>query len=234
LRRRTLSWLTAGFLLVLALVVKAVVPWPLYYRQEPISARIVDATTGQPIKDAAVVAVWQEEHSGWERRWSTYRYDEAITSSNGTFLIPGWGPKWRQPGAGRLTEEDPDLYVYAPGYELRYVNNRTAYVQVIGLPNARGTTIWVPTHTPGPGQVAERYPGWRWGGATRYCFWNGKTIGMTRTASPADDARVLRTTAEGMEADIKDPGQPPRFWHRWHDGWRLLPPPLRATIAERP
>ena len=108
---------------VVGLLVWVYTPWPLYYRQDPIRAKIVDKQSGQPVPGAAVVAVWLTVHGGWEQTWTVYRVGEARTDSNGRFMLAGWGPDWRWNTHGKLEARTPEIYIYKPGYKALQLHN---------------------------------------------------------------------------------------------------------------
>jgi hypothetical protein len=204
------------------------VPIPGHYEQDPISAQLTDAQTGQPIPGAAVVAIWFLAHSGMEATWTRYRYDEAVTDAQGRFTLAGWS-KVREQVEGRLRDDDPDLYIYKPGYKSLQLKNNAAYVPVIGLSKKWGRVVWTPVRTPEPGQVAEKYPGWRWSGAKRYCFWNGKEIAMEPTRSAQEDLEALRISDE-FAYDLHD-DKLPKFWPIWRGGRQRLPIAFQEQVA---
>jgi hypothetical protein len=204
------------------------VPIPRHYEQDPISARLVDAQTGQPIQGAAVAAIWLLAHSGMEGTWTLYRYDEAVTDAQGRFTLAGWS-KAREQVEGRLRDDDPDLYIYKPGYKSLKLKNNAAYVPVLGLSRKWGRVVWTPVRPPEPGQVAEKYPGWRWSGAKRYCFWSGKEIAMEPATSDVEAVEALRigeeVESEGTEFKM--------FWNVWREGWHALPAAAQKDVTYR-
>src|SRR5439155_780937 len=70
-------------------------PVPPLYAANAIRATVVDATAGSPIEGAVVVAVWQLQTMSGEG--PRLQVSEAVTDRDGRFVIPGWGPKFRQP-----------------------------------------------------------------------------------------------------------------------------------------
>ncbi len=211
---------------MVVLAVAALVPWPPYYRQEPIHAQLLDKATNEPIAGAAVVAVWLLAKGGIEKTWPLLRYEEAVTDAGGEFHLSGW-KHWRSIDEGRLEDEDPTVYIYKPGYKSLHLDNSAAYVPITGRIAASGRITWTPLHTPQPGQVAERYPGWRWSGAKRYCFWSGKAIGMSRARTPQDDLDAL-LVAHALDTFTDQ--QLPQFWSIWRSGRERLPEDFKKQI----
>jgi len=85
----------------------------LVYLSGPFSGRVVDASTGQPLAGAAVVAVWRQEGPGPGH--PTERFHDAIevvADADGRFTLPR---KTHFTTVGEIT--DPDIVVYAAGYK---------------------------------------------------------------------------------------------------------------------
>ena len=225
MRTATKLSIAGGIIAILALLI--LVPWPPYYYQDRIRAQVVDGKTGEPISGAAVVAVWELAKGGWEETYHTCRYEETVTDAHGMFTLAAW-KRWRKRGEGRFKDEDPILYIYKPGYKSVRLTNRNAYVAVVGLTEKLGQTQWTPVRPPGARQVAEKYPGWRWGGAKRYCYWNGQAIGMQPDRSLMDAIEAL-TIASYLGGDFR-PEQLPTFWQIWRGGRARLPESARDQI----
>jgi hypothetical protein len=89
------------------------------YSAKPISARVVDAVTGQPLAGVNVVASWELEDPVAARGQGALELMEDVTDANGEFHFPGWGPKPVPtdafPGT-RLTNEDPRIVLFKTGY----------------------------------------------------------------------------------------------------------------------
>jgi len=205
---------------VLSLAIGVWITWPPYYRQGPIQARVVDRVTGEPIAGVSVVAEWDVTSIPFGVD-SLYQFNEATTNADGLFSFAAWGPR-RRPINGYLTDHDPEIWIYKFGYEALRLDNSSAYVPVIGRPDASGKNVWTPAHTPRSDQVAEKYPGWRYAGIRRYSFWNGKTIGMTRTHSGEEDARAL-AFVQTVDVTV-DKHAVPMFWRAWQSALQRLPP----------
>jgi hypothetical protein len=86
-----------------------------YYSAKPITARIVDANTGQPIAGANVVAAWILEDPTSGNSQGDLQLMEDVTDGTGEFHLPGWGRK-PVPPRTRLTNEDPRIIVFKAGY----------------------------------------------------------------------------------------------------------------------
>ena len=84
----------------------------LVYPSGPFSGRVVDATTGQPLAGAAVVAVWRQEGPGpghpTERLHDAL---EVVADAGGYFTLPR---RIHVTTVGSIT--DPYIVVYSPGY----------------------------------------------------------------------------------------------------------------------
>jgi hypothetical protein len=85
----------------------------LVYPSGPFSGRVVDASTGQPLAGAAIVAVWRQEGPGpghpTERLHDAV---EVVAAADGHFTLPR---KTHVTTVGAIT--DPDIVVYAAGYK---------------------------------------------------------------------------------------------------------------------
>ena len=62
---------------------------------EPVTARVVDASTGKPLAGVAVVAYWELHNgsfTGHSFGCGAIDIEGAVTDADGQFHIPGWGP----------------------------------------------------------------------------------------------------------------------------------------------
>lgn len=85
----------------------------LVYPSGPFSGRVVDASTGQPLPGAAVVAVWRQEGPGAGH--PTERLHDAlevVADAEGYFTLPR---KTHFTAVGSIS--DPYIVVYSPGYK---------------------------------------------------------------------------------------------------------------------
>lgn len=184
----------------------------------------MDNESKLPVAGAVVVAQWRA-YQGSHGYSELFRLEEVVTDAQGRFQLRAWGPTKRP--KGRLTDEDPRISIYKPGYKYRVVDNSIMYVRTIGFPDTEGKVRRVPVHTPRPGQVTEKYPRWRWNGRKRASFWNGKRIGLDATATLEDEADALR----GAESLVHYAwGRDlPYFWAAWLEGWQQLPESLQRS-----
>ncbi|MGE0355387.1 MAG: hypothetical protein AB7P08_00590 [Burkholderiales bacterium] len=131
------------------------------YSALPISARVVDADTNEPLADVIVVVKWEYEYHRREISESlgrgTFEFAETVTDGNGEFRFPGWGPKdvpRDTPGRAFLGPNNPTLALFKPGYLYEVKNNpwESAYLD-------------------------DRY---YVGDPVRHSTWNGKAIRLKR------------------------------------------------------
>jgi hypothetical protein len=83
----------------------------------PISAQVVDETTGKPVADAIVVIHW---HGSWtkivgESSSGCYHVETARTDANGMFEIEKWKRAWHSSDL-RFSPNGMDWLAYKPGY----------------------------------------------------------------------------------------------------------------------
>jgi hypothetical protein len=75
----------------------------------PIEASVVDASTGQPVSGAIVLANW--ELSGLEGYVvGQLAVFEVVTDANGAFRIPAWGPRLHT-GSGEIRARSPQVRI---------------------------------------------------------------------------------------------------------------------------
>src|SRR5712672_2347041 len=95
------------------------------YSAKPISATVVDADTGQPLEGVNVVVTWELEFVKNEWGYGETRGEglmtqmEAVTSSDGKFHIPGWGPARipsNLPLRSMLSPMQPSIRLFKSGY----------------------------------------------------------------------------------------------------------------------
>jgi hypothetical protein len=100
----------------------------MFYSARPISATVIDADSGAPVAGANVVAVWELEDPVAAGIQGDLEMLETVTGASGDFQFPGWGPKpvpsSAYPGS-RLTNNDPRIIVFKPGYVPQAVYNDT-------------------------------------------------------------------------------------------------------------
>ncbi|MFA5914560.1 MAG: hypothetical protein WCV99_16390 [Sterolibacterium sp.] len=92
---------------------------PPSYSGKDIRISVVDAVTGKPIENAAVIARWiVMEPNGF--KGAVWYYDlhlvEALTNQDGYATIPAWGPIPRPKGRQMVSGLDPKVIVFHPGY----------------------------------------------------------------------------------------------------------------------
>lgn len=93
------------------------------YTADPISARVIDAETGQPLAGVNVAALWTLK--GGLEGGNVVGYAnilETVTDASGTFSFPGWGP--RPVVLGQLHHDAPLMLFFKPGYGYHQVHNR--------------------------------------------------------------------------------------------------------------
>ena len=92
----------------------------LVYPSGPFSGRVVDASTGQPLAGAAIVAVWRQEGPG-PGHPSERLHDavEVVADADGHFTLPR---RTHFTAVGAIT--DPYIVVYSPGYKDELLQGR--------------------------------------------------------------------------------------------------------------
>ena len=103
----------------LALLATSLTACATSYSAKPMTAKVVDADTGEPLEGVNVVAHWMMEDPVAARGQGDLELMEAVTDRNGEFRFPGWGPKAipsdTYPGT-RLTNQDPAIIFFKSGY----------------------------------------------------------------------------------------------------------------------
>jgi hypothetical protein len=92
---------------------------------EPVTARVVDADTGQPLAGVAVAAYWElHEGSLWGHSpgCGALEMEGAVTDAGGEFHLPGWGPVTVY-GSCDMRGDNPSLILFKPGYHYKGMNN---------------------------------------------------------------------------------------------------------------
>ena len=112
----------------LALLATSLTACATSYSAKPMTAKVVDADTGEPLEGVNVVAHWMMEDPVAARGQGDLELMEAVTDRNGEFRFPGWGPKAipsdTYPGT-RLTNQDPAIIFFKSGYRSFGVHNDT-------------------------------------------------------------------------------------------------------------
>jgi hypothetical protein len=109
--------------------------FPPFYVAAPTSARVVDKETGEPLADVIVVAHWELEPV-WGEGSPRGQMEvlETVTGPDGTFALPGWGPRLRRTPLGYLGGYAPALVLFRPAYDYASLENSGT-----GFPDLR---IW--------------------------------------------------------------------------------------------
>jgi len=116
LRRTLIAGICLGLVLVsfhCCFPILGLLPWR--YEAEPIVGRVIDDETGEPIAGVAVVALWLLARPIDQGGTEWFEVIETETDEEGVYGIEGWGPRWR-PWFYRLTDSDPELVIFKPGY----------------------------------------------------------------------------------------------------------------------
>ncbi|HYR27602.1 MAG TPA: hypothetical protein VEU30_04010 [Thermoanaerobaculia bacterium] len=200
------------------------------YISERTDAQVVDAATGEPIANAAIVVVWRKI-SIYVERWEGIQFFSDIsTGPDGRFTIERWGPR---PGSAEafLDRRDPEIWVLKAGYMAAYFDNEGASEPYDALPGDPPLTHYVklPPHA---------MPGWTRGAyaraATASSIWNGKTLPLKRGRDDRERGATLAA------ANPLDPYLPmtltpiPNYWAEWHRCRDALSPPVRALVTFPP
>lgn len=96
------------------------------YSAKPITAKVLDSETGEPLEGANVVAHWIMMGPRSGRGQGDLELMETVTDKNGEFRFPAWGPKAipsdTAPGT-RLTNQDPAIILFKSGYKWNAISN---------------------------------------------------------------------------------------------------------------
>jgi hypothetical protein len=112
--------------IVLALLLASLSACATSYSAKPITAKVVDADTGEALEGVNVIAQWLMQDPQAGRGQGNLELMEAVTDKNGEFHFPGWGPKAipRDKFSGtRLTNQDPAIIFFKSGYHIHAVIN---------------------------------------------------------------------------------------------------------------
>jgi len=89
----------------------------------PVTVKVVDAETGEPLEDVAVDAVWPSVTgtlAGGPYHWGTIRRMQTRTDEKGYFHLSGWV---RIGFRNWISETDPEIYLSRAGYWPRTLKN---------------------------------------------------------------------------------------------------------------
>ena len=144
------------------------------YSGAPISGKVVDADTGEPLEGVNVVAQWEMEDLRSERYAGDLLIMEAVTDGKGEYRLPGWGPLAvpadRFPGRRLRQGNAPTLLFFKSGYR----------------PDALLSELYpIPTHM---GDGGESH---------RTSKWDGKTIPLKKFEGPIKEYASLVSGAFG-------------------------------------
>jgi hypothetical protein len=112
--KRFAKW--AGGVVLLLLLAMQLLLAPVTHSARPITARVMDAETGEPIGGASVAAIYWIGVGIFAARYRVFAAQETTTAPDGTFHLPGFGPKLRWPPWGHVSGEAPEIVVFKSGY----------------------------------------------------------------------------------------------------------------------
>lgn len=103
------------------------------YSSLPITARVVDEGTGQPLEGVIVVVRWQLRTSGpvQNDEAGQIMVTEAVTDAAGNFHLPAWGPKAASPLL-HVPEAAPRLVFFKQGYQPKVEGNTITGAEFAG------------------------------------------------------------------------------------------------------
>jgi hypothetical protein len=114
------------FLILLGAPAAALTAWysaSSIWMSGPIEARVVDASTGQPVGGAVVLANWELKGlEGWVV--GQLALFEVVTDEQGVFRIPKWGPLFHT-GGGTIRGISPEVRVFDRRYWPIMLRNST-------------------------------------------------------------------------------------------------------------
>lgn len=115
--------MTTGLGAVLLMLISLPLAACGFYIADEITARVVDAETRMPLGSVNVVAAW-EVKGGLEggNVLGYMKVMEALTSQDGSFHFPSWGPK-PNIHSGAIMGEAPQLLFFKSGYRFHTVVN---------------------------------------------------------------------------------------------------------------
>ncbi len=93
--------------------------WLLFY-DRPITGYVVDAETGQPLKNVIVICVWPLTQYLSHGSGGYAKIIETITDKDGEFVTPSWVTfkPWKYHSL--IDDLGPKIVIYKPGYKLFY------------------------------------------------------------------------------------------------------------------
>jgi len=170
---------------------------------DPIHLTVIDEETGRPLPGVAVAAAWWVASLNGPHALQTYKA-AAVTNARGQAVVRGMPARLRPP----LTwyeVDDPDLYLYAPGYRAELLTNH-------GL----------------AGGYAGPYD---WISARRRCYWNNRVIPLERAATPERAAEALDGMRSFTSINKLWADEFPQLWQRMAAGWDALPHHVRREMG---
>jgi hypothetical protein len=101
-----------GFVSIMPYRLTGQFPPAFKYSSPPLHGRVVAAESGFPVVGASILAFWNSDGAGL---FGAQHVLEAVTQSDGTFVIEGWtSSSLRSP----VSKHSPTIACFAPGYDV--------------------------------------------------------------------------------------------------------------------
>jgi len=109
---------------LLVLITGCLIVYGQLYSAPPITGVVRDASTGLPINNAVVLAVWFSQRPGFHSPGRQFfEAQETVTNEYGKYLIPGWKIKFLPRLFAGISTDEPQIVVYKYGYLPNSIKN---------------------------------------------------------------------------------------------------------------
>ncbi len=201
---------------------------PALYSSPAVEGKLVDATSGQAIDGAVILAIWREADSRTEHWRGIFYLAETATDEHGQFVIHRWGPR-PSSADSYIDKRDPEIWVIKSGYLAGYFDNAGESVPMIPKSTEAPRFLKLPP---------AKMPDWERGkyarGATEPSIWNARELRL-RKATSADEAARSLAAANPLDPHLPQNSFPlPLFWAEWHRARNSLPPDTQGTVPFPP
>jgi hypothetical protein len=207
---------------------------PEFYTSHRIDAVVRDSSTGEPVADAVVLALWRQI-DGHVERWGDrlFAVAEARTDENGRFTVNRWGPRHASPNAF-IDKRSPELWVLRRGYLVAMFDETGRKLPAVPLDHLHDSDVPIRYVTLPPNKEPSFVRGARARAPEAGSRWHGSVLLLDRAADPQALANSLAAANPFARELDRRLSPAPHYWREWRGAVEALAPEKRMIVPSPP